>query len=149
MFRVRNALRAVLAPELRLRDLVAQATRYVIATGTTTLLYVGLTLGLSGLSGAPIQIAIPIAYVTAVVINFILQRRFVFPHGEEFALPVYHQARYFVLVGLFIVGFSIAATTVLPPLLGISEQVAYLGTVVVTPLVTFTVLRTWVFHRSR
>jgi putative flippase GtrA len=120
--------------------------RYATAGGTSTLLYVVLTLLLSGPLGLPIQIAIVVAYVLAVVVNFLLQRRFVFRHDGEFALPVRHQVGYYVVVGLVVVGASAAATTWLPDLLGVSEQLIYLGTVLLTPLFTYTVFRLRVFR---
>jgi putative flippase GtrA len=131
---------------VKLRSLLAQLVRYGTAGGTSALLYVALTLLLSGPVGLPIQVAIPPAYVLAVVVNFALQRHFVFQHDGDFALPIHHQAGYYVFVGLVVVGGSAAATTWLPPLLGVSEEAVYLGTVVVTPFFTYAVFRLRVFR---
>jgi putative flippase GtrA len=128
------------------RTFLAQLVRYATAGGTSALLYVVLTLLLSGPVGLPIQAAITIAYVLAVLVNFALQRHFVFRHDGEFALPVHHQAAYYVLVGVVVVGGSAAATTWLPSLLDVSEQTVYLGTVAVTPLFTYAVFRLKVFR---
>jgi len=130
------------------RTFLAQLLRYATAGGTSALLYVGLTLLISGPVGLSIQVAILIAYVLAVVVNFLLQRHFVFRHEGDFALPPHRQALYYVLVGVIVVGGSAAATTWLPDLLGVSEQAVYIGTVAVTPLLTYTVFRFRVFRRA-
>jgi putative flippase GtrA len=131
---------------VKVRSFLAQLVRYAAAGGTSALLYVVLTLLLAGPVGLPIQVAIPPAYVLAVIVNFALQRHFVFRHNGDFALPIHHQAGYYVVVGVIVVGGSAAATTWLPPLLDVSEEAVYLGTVVLTPLFTYAVFRLRVFR---
>ena len=53
--------------------------RYAISGSSSTLTYIALTLLVSGPLGVPIQIAIPVSYAMALVLNFTLQRHFVFP----------------------------------------------------------------------
>lgn len=131
-----------------LQTFLAQILRYAIAGSASAMLYVGVTLAASGPLGVPIQLAILVAYVIAVIVNFLLQRHFVFGHTDDFVLPARRQALYYVFVGIIVVGGSAAATTWLPDLLGVSEHAVYIGTVVVTPLLTYTVFRFRVFRAA-
>ena len=66
-----------------------ETLRYAISGSSSTLTYIALTLLLSGPADIPIQIAIPVSYVTALVLNFTLQRRFVFPTDEDLVLTIH------------------------------------------------------------
>lgn len=137
-------LRRVLAPGAS-----GQAVRYVIAGATVAAVYIGATLLLSGPAGAPIQAAIPVAYVTAVSLHFVLQRFFVFGDAKAFALAVHHQVGRYVAIGAVQYALTAASTALLPPALGLSEQVVYAGTVAAISAMTFIFLRTRVFHPPR
>ena len=137
-------LRRVLGP-----GATGQAARYAIAGATVATMYVGATLLLSGPAGAPIQVAIPVAYFTAVSLHFVLQRFFVFASANAFALAVHHQIGRYVVIGASQYVLTAASTALLPPALGLSEQVVYVGTVVVISATTFLFLRTRVFHPPR
>jgi putative flippase GtrA len=137
-----------LAPGNGSRQVLSQFLRYGVAGLTSTLVYVTLTLLLSGPVGLPIQLGIAIGYLCAIVVNFLLQRHFVFRHAGDFALSTRHQAGYYVLVGAVVVGGSAAATTWLPDVLGTSARLVYFGTVLVTPLFTYTVFRLRAFHSA-
>src|SRR4051812_34831471 len=63
-----------------------QALRFVVSGATVAVVYLGLGLLLSGPLGVPIQVAIPVSYVLSVLLNYTLQRTFVFAHSETFAL---------------------------------------------------------------
>src|SRR4051795_3956039 len=74
--------------------------RYLMVGGLVGLTYVALTLLFAGVVGMPIEIAIAIAYLVAVVIHFLGQRVFVFAHVETFELSTRRQVlRYIVLGG--------------------------------------------------
>src|SRR5689334_11729391 len=81
------------------RPFIQQGIRYALAGGTVAITYIGLTLLFSGPVGLPIQVAIPIGYVLAVSLHFLLQRRFVFADREQFALSGGAQVRRYVVIG--------------------------------------------------
>jgi putative flippase GtrA len=121
-------------------------SRYAVAGAIVAMVYVGGTLLLSGPVGLPIQAAIPIAYVVAVALHFLLQRTFVFRHDGEFALSVREQIVRYLLIAATQYPATAALTALLPALFGMSDQVAYLITVAVISLTFFFVLRWGVFH---
>jgi putative flippase GtrA len=121
-------------------------SRYAVAGAVVAVVYVGGTLLLSGPVGLPIQAAIPIAYVVAVTLHFLLQRTFVFRHDDGFALSVREQIVRYLLIAATQYPATAALTALLPALFGLSEQVAYLITVAVISLTFFFVLRRGVFH---
>ena len=127
-------------------ELHGQAIRYVVAGVTNTGIYVGLTLLLSGPLGVPIQVAIPIAFVTALCTHFTLQRFFVFRSRTAFKLSAGHQAGRYVAVGSVQYAITAAATALLPGWLGVSERAVYVVTVAVISATTFLLLRSRVFH---
>jgi putative flippase GtrA len=129
-------------------DLVAHGVRYGLAGACVAVVYVGLTLLLSGPLGVPIQAAILVALVVAVVVHFCFQRFFVF-RGAPFALSVRDQAGRYLVITAVQYALTAATTTFLPGLLGVSEQVVYLGTVITISTTGFVVLRTHVFHAHR
>jgi putative flippase GtrA len=124
---------------------VHHLARYGAAGASVACIYIGLTLGLSGPLGVPIQIAIPVSYITAIVTHFLLQRHFVFRRGG-FALSVRSQAGRYVVLGLSQYVVTAGATALLPGPLGVSEKVVYVGVTIVNSLVGFLLLRTRVFH---
>jgi putative flippase GtrA len=76
---------------------LAELVRYTLAGGLVFVLYLGLTLGLSG-AGLPIQVAIPVSYAIAVATHFALQRSFVFT-GRGYALRTREQVARYVALG--------------------------------------------------
>ncbi len=130
----------------RLLHLSRDAIRYAVAGGLVALWYIGATLALRDLAGLPIQAAIPIAYVTAMVLHFVLQRTFVFAHQEEFHLSADQQAGRYVLIALVQYSITATATALLPDLLGLDERIVYVGCVLTISASTFLFLRSRVFH---
>jgi putative flippase GtrA len=122
------------------------ATRYGLAGVLVATTYVGLTLALSGPGGLPIQVVIPVALAAAVALHFVLQRRFVFVDRTTFALSRAEQARRYLVIVAIQYAITAAATAVLPELLGTTEQVVYVATVVAISVTTFLFLRARVFH---
>ena len=138
-------------PALRrqIRSLFTWTTvRYAINGSATTLLYIFLTLLLDGPGGLPIQVAIPVAYISSLVVNFTLQRAFVFTSSNGFALSRRSQLmRYGAAV---LVQYTITATSTakLPRLLGVPERNVYVVTVLCLALCAFLTLRSVVFHST-
>jgi putative flippase GtrA len=129
-----------------LRVLGAQTLRYAIGGTFTTVVYVGLVLGLSGPADVPIQLAIVIGYGTALAIHFRLQHRFVFRRDDGFALERRHQLRRYLTTAATQYSLAALSTGLLPGILGVHEQIVYVVTALSLAAVTFLVLRTHVFH---
>ncbi len=123
-----------------------ETVRYAISGSSSTLTYIALTLLISGPLDVPIQIAIPLSYATALVLNFTLQRRFVFPTEEGFALGRGSQLRRYVPAVLAQYAITATSTAVLPHLLGVPEHEVYVVTVLVLAVIAFLTLRSLVFH---
>lgn len=122
--------------------------RYGIAGATAAVVYLSLPVVLNGSAGVPIQVAIPLAYLAAVVVQFNLQRRFVFRHVSEFALTRRAQIGRYLMIGAIQYPLTAIATALLPSALGISERVTFVIVAVATSLTIFLVLRTHVFHET-
>jgi putative flippase GtrA len=123
-----------------------ETLRYAISGSFSTLAYIVLTLIVSGPLDVPIQIAIPVSYATALVLNFTLQRRFVFPTDEGFALERGAQLRRYVPAVLVQYSVTATSTAIFPRLLGVPERDVYVATVLVLAVIAFLTLRSLVFH---
>ncbi len=123
-----------------------ETLRYAVSGSFSTFAYIALTLIVSGPLDVPIQIAIPVSYATALVLNFTLQRRFVFPTDDGFALERGAQLRRYVPAVLTQYAITATATAILPHLLGVPEHEVYVATVLVLAVVAFLTLRSLVFH---
>lgn len=123
-----------------------QALRFVANGVLVAAFHVALGLGLAGPLGLPIQAAIPVAYVASLVLNYALQRFFVFAHTEHFALGARAQFVRYLAVAALQYGLIAAATAALPGPLGVRQEAVYAAAVLLTPLVTFAALRAVVFH---
>jgi putative flippase GtrA len=84
-----------------------------------------LTLLLSRPAGLPIQLAILVAYVLAVALHFLLQRAFVVRAQSTFVLSTREQLARYRLIGVVQYVVSASTTTLLPSILGVSEQIVY------------------------
>ena len=123
-----------------------ETLRYAISGSFSTFTYIVLTLIISGPLDVPIQIAIPVSYATALVLNFTLQRHFIFPSDEGFALNRGAQLRRYIPAVLTQYAITATSTAVLPQLLGVPEHEVYVATVLVLALIAFLTLRSLVFH---
>ncbi|ADB53868.1 GtrA family protein [Conexibacter woesei] len=132
--------------DLLRHPLAGQLGRYLIAGGTVACVYIGGTVVLSDLVGLPIQLAILLAYIAAIVLHFTLQRTFVFGGRDEFALSLSAQVRSYVVIGAVQYAVAAGSTALLPDLLNVTDTVAYLLCVPVASLVAFVLLRRRVFH---
>jgi putative flippase GtrA len=137
----------------RLRRLAASLVhwstiRYGIAGMTAALVYLSLPVVLNGGAGVPLQIAIPVAYVAAVIVQFNLQRRFVFRHVSEFALTRRAQIGRYLMIGAVQYPLTAIATAFLPSVLGISPRATFVAVALAMSLTIFLVLRTHIFHET-
>lgn len=124
-----------------------QALRFISSGSTVAVVNLGLGLALSGPCGVEIQVAIPVAYFLSTLLNYCLQRWFVFGHNRaEFALSARSQFVRYVGVGGAQYGVTALATARLPAALGVDEQLVYVATALAAAAVTFTIFRLRVFH---
>jgi putative flippase GtrA len=123
-----------------------QALRFVITGGVVALTNLGIGLLLSGPLGVPIQIAIITGYVLSLLLNYMLQRNFVFADRDSFALSGASQFWRYVQLGAIQYAFTALATAVLPGLLGVPAEVVYVATALAVAVVTFIVIRLAIFH---
>lgn len=137
----------------RLRSLAASlldwsTIRYGITGAIAALAYLSLPVVLNGGAGVPIQVAIPLAYVTAVTLHFNLQRHFVFRHVSEFALTRRAQVGRYVMIGAVQYPATALATALLPALLGLSARETFVVVALTMSLMVFLVLRTHIFQAT-
>jgi putative flippase GtrA len=125
-----------------------ETVRYAISGSSSTLTYIALTLLVSGPLGVPIQLAIPVSYASALVLNFTLQRHFVFPAQGGFVLGRGSQLRRYIVAVLVQYGVTATSTAVLPHLLGVPETDVYVVTVLILAVCAFLTLRSFVFHSN-
>lgn len=124
----------------------AVALRYILVGGFTASVYLSMGVLLSGPVGMNIQLAIPIAYGTSLILHFSFQRYFVWAHKEQYELGAGRQgARYLMLAGAQYIVTALAAAF-LPDLLGVSQQVVFVGGAVVATAIVATVMRFHIFH---
>jgi putative flippase GtrA len=131
---------------LAAHPLAGPSLRYAMAGGTVAAVYLAIPLGLNGGFGVAIQVAIPIAYVLAVSLHFMLQRHFVFRHVDEFALSARQQIGRYLMIGAIQYPATALATALLPGALGVSERVTFVGITVLISVAFFLILRGHVFH---
>jgi putative flippase GtrA len=143
MSATRPALRSILGPSGLVN---AEMLRYVVGGSFTTVWYVGLTLTLSGPIDVPIQLAIPVSYVTALMLHFLLQRRFVFRREAGFALGRARQLRRYLTTAFIQYSLAAICTATLPSLLHARERLVYAVTALTLAAFTFLILRAHVFH---
>jgi putative flippase GtrA len=138
-----NELRRLLTPA---SGLLGQGTRYALAGAFVGVVYLSTTTVLAVVVGLPFREALPIGFALQLVVHFTLQRVFVWVHDEDFALPFRHQARRYLTVAGGQLGITVATTSLLPGVLGLSTEVVYLISAVVQTAVNFLLFRNLVFH---
>jgi putative flippase GtrA len=127
-------------------DFAGPLIRYGIAGACVALVYLGVPLLLHDVVGIPIEVAIPIALALALTVHFNLQRRFVFRHIDEFALTTRQQIGRYAVMAAIQYPTTAVATAVLPGLLDISSDAAFLIISAMISLTAFLLLRGHVFH---
>lgn len=130
-----------------LRELILkipQPIRFVTAGGTVAVVYLCTTLLLNTL-GLDIQIAIPIGYCVGLVLQFSLQRYYVFANHDQFSLEIHKQLGRYIVAAAVQYGATAALTHWLPGLLGLNERIVYVGVTIVAAGVAYVVNRMFVF----
>jgi putative flippase GtrA len=118
--------------------------RFVISGGLVAVLYVSVMTGLV-LLGTPTQIALPIAYGLALVLNFTLNRRFVFASHHGYVLHLSSQGRRYLGVTLTSYAITAVALATLPSALDAPRLAVYYAVTAVLSLTNFLLLRRFVF----
>lgn len=126
--------------------IAGQGARFALAGATVMAVYVGSTTLLSSIVGLPFQYALAIGYCAGLVVHFTLQRRFVWAHGENFALGLRGQATRYLVAAAAQYGVTAASTALLPAALGLPTEAVYLATVAVVVSTNFLVFRHGIFH---
>jgi putative flippase GtrA len=125
-----------------LRD---RGTRFLIAGGAMAIFYLGLT-SLLTLAGVPFQLALILGFAANVALHFTLQRVFVWPQRQEYALALHEQLRRYLPLVIVQYVLTVAATATLPSLLGLPVLVVYVGITVSLTLFNFLFFRARIFH---
>jgi putative flippase GtrA len=99
--------------------------------------------------GIPIQLALALGYVVALVVHFTMNRQWVFAADAGYALHVSAQGmRYLVCAGLSYAVTAIAVA-VLPGLLGLPELAVFFLSAIGMAGITFVMLNFWVFRSAQ
>jgi len=131
------------------REVILQLLRFGVTGGVVFGVYTGGTLLLSGPIGMPIYAAIAVAYLVGVILNFTLQRHFVFLDRATFALPLRAQFLRYLIAGALLYGATSVAVSTLPGVIGTSQRVVFVIVVAPISLLSFTLVRTAIFHMPR
>jgi putative flippase GtrA len=138
-----KTIRRLLAPE---SGLVGQGTRYAVAGAFVALVYLLTTTLLAEVAHIPFRWALVLGFSLQLGVHFTLQRRFVWVHEGQFALPITHQARRYLTVQGAQLGLTAATTSLLPGALGLSAEIVYLMTMGLMTISNFLLFRKVVFH---
>jgi putative flippase GtrA len=128
--------------------LAGQGMRFLLSGGVVALLYLGLTSLLGAIIGLPFQLAIAIGFCTAISVHFSLQRAFVWDRTHGFALGLREQVIRYLVLAAIQYGATAAGTALLPSVLGVSSEVAYLISAAVMSAANFLMFRSRVFHSA-
>jgi putative flippase GtrA len=138
-----STLRRLLTPE---SGLVGQSARYAVAGAFVAFVYLLTTTLLAEVAELPFYWALVLGFSLQLSVHFVLQRRFVWVHDEQFALSFKHQARRYLAVQAAQLGLTAATTSLLPGALGLSAEVVYLMTMALMTISNFLLFRNVVFH---
>ena len=125
-----------------LRD---QGVRFLLAGGAMAIFYLGLT-SLLTLAGVPFQLALILGFAANVALHFTLQRVFVWPQRQEYALALHEQLRRYLPLVIVQYVLTVAATATLPGWLGLPVLVVFVGTTVSFTVFNFLFFRVRIFH---
>lgn len=129
--------------------LVGQGARYAMAGAVVTVFYMLITTFFALIVGLPFQVALGIGFCCALMMHFTFQRFFVWADREQFALSFHHQAGRYLMASGVQYGLTVACTSLLPPLLGMSPEAVYIAAVPLLALCNFLMLRYAVFHGAK
>jgi putative flippase GtrA len=133
-------------PEL---GVLGQGIRYAIAGMTVACVSMTGTIVLAEVVGLAYEAAFAIAYTTALVTHFSLQRYFVWSHHEAFALLLHLQLVRYLPIALANYGVVAIALAVLPGALGVASLPVYVIATLSVTVLSFLLLRTSVFHAQQ
>ena len=120
--------------------------RFALAGGFGAVVYVLTTTLAADVAGLPFQAALGLGFYTALCVNFVTQRRFVWARAERYALPLHRQAGRYVLIACAQYGATVAGTLLLPPALGLPTEAVYLAMIATISTFNFLILRHGIFH---
>jgi putative flippase GtrA len=135
---------------LRAKDigLLGQGTRFVIAGGIITVIYLMITTVLADIFGVPFQLALGIGFATAIVVHFSLQRFFVWAHTEDFSLPIHEQLGRYLLVAAAQYGSTALVTAFLPSALHVPTTIFFFAWTICVTASNFIIFRHGIFHAN-
>jgi hypothetical protein len=134
-------------PHTLIRSLLTWSTlRYAISGTIVGVFSLAMPVLLNAEFGVALEVCIPIIYVLSAMLQFSLQRLFVFRHIEKFALPMHRQGLWYVAIAAFQYPVSALSTAFLPSLLGVPARAVYVVATLAVALLTLLFLRTNVFH---
>jgi putative flippase GtrA len=133
---------------LRLPVSPKQLWRFAFTGTVVAALYFAVLTGLVVLADVPAQVALIVAFVTAVVVHFTLNRQFVFGSETTYALHLTAQGVRYLGVALASYLINAVALATLPGLTGLPELAVVAVTTAAVTVFTFVVLRGWVFRAS-
>lgn len=129
--------------------IAGQGVRYVLSGSFMAVVYVTLTTLLFDVLSLRFQVALATSFVFCFLLNFTLQRVFVWRHYQRFALAPHRQAVRYMAVSAGQYGVTALATSQLPGPLGLPVEAVYLATAIAVAGVNFMVFRGRVFHPAR
>jgi putative flippase GtrA len=133
---------------LRLPVSPKQLLRFAFTGALVAVLYFAVLTGLVVLADAPAQVALVVAFVTAVVVHFTLNRQFVFGSETTYALHLTAQGVRYLGVAFASYLVNAVALATLPDLTGLPELLVVAVTTAAVTVFTFVALRGWVFRTS-
>lgn len=128
--------------------LLGLGMRFALAGGFGVVVYVLTTTLAADVLGLPFQAALALGFYSALCVNFVSQRRFVWAKGEQYVLPIHRQAGRYLLMAWVQYGVTVVATLLLPAALGIPTEVVYLAMIGLISLLNFVILRHGIFHAA-
>ena len=130
---------------LRRGTLLGQLSRFVVSGGIVAVFMMTTVSGLVLLTGLDDQMALALAYVGGIALNFTLNRQFVFS-GRRYAFGLTGQGVRYLVAALASYAITAVAMAFLPSALGLSSLAVYFIAAITVGLATFIVLRIWVFR---
>jgi len=143
--RLRGLVRMLRSPD---SGLLGLSVRFALAGGLGTVIYVLTTTLAADALGLPFQAAQAMGFYTALCVNFVSQRWFLWVKGERYILPIHRQAGRYLLMAWIQYGVTAVATLLLPSALGIPTEVVYLAMIVLISTINFLTLRHGIFHAA-
>jgi putative flippase GtrA len=122
--------------------------RFALTGTVVAALYFGLLTALVIFADVPPQVALIVAFVSAVVVHFTMNRQFVFGSETTYALHLTGQGIRYLGVVLASYVINALALAILPELTGLHELVVVALTTGAVTAFTFLTLRDWVFRAS-